>query len=389
LLIASRTSHAPASSSETAGRLLADIQELAPEITACALEMEAAGTVPSHLVDRLKAIGVFRMFVPHRDGGLGLDLPAGLDIVRTLAKIEGSIGWIVGIASGGALLTPFLRRETYRSIYQSGPDTIIAGSGQPPGTAEAVPEGWRVNGRWGYVSACQHADWIIGFCVMHEGGNPMTDATGAAVMRGFFLAAEQWQIEETWNAVGLKGTGSHDILLRDKIVPASNFFEPGNSAQCIPGVLHLLLGAISVGIAEGALADLVAYANIGRQSVRAAVPMRESELFQFELGRVAAELDAARSFLESQAASHWRHAQAGTLKDEATATKSIQSAIWLVSVCVRAADTCFRLGGSGVVYVTSPLQRRMRDLHTAAQHAIVQQRNYVSGGKLLLKNSDR
>jgi alkylation response protein AidB-like acyl-CoA dehydrogenase len=85
----------------------------------------------------------------------------------------------------------------------------------------------------------------------------MTDATGAAVMRGFFLAAEQWQIEETWNAVGLKSTGSHHILLRDKIVPASNFFEAGNSAQCFPGVLHLLLGAISVGIAEGALADLV------------------------------------------------------------------------------------------------------------------------------------
>jgi indole-3-acetate monooxygenase len=116
--------------------------------------------------------------------------------------------------------------------------------------------------------------------------------------------------------------------------------------------------------------------------------MRESELFQFELGRVAAELNAARSFLESQAASHWRHAQAGTLKDEATATKSMQSAIWLVAVCVRATDTCFRLGGSGVVYVTSPLQRRMRDLHTAAQHAIVQQRNYVSGGKLLLENHD-
>jgi hypothetical protein len=66
----------------------------------------------------------------------------------------------------------------------------------------------------------------------------------------------------------------------------------------------------------------------------------------------------------------------------------MQSAVWLVAACVRAADTCFRLGGSGVVYASSPLQRRMRDLHTAAQHAILQQRNYVSGGRLLLEKRD-
>jgi alkylation response protein AidB-like acyl-CoA dehydrogenase len=102
---------------------------------------------------------------------------------------------------------------------------------------------------------------------------------------------------------------------------------------------------------------------------------------------VAADLRAARAFLEVQAASHWRHALAGTLNDEALFTQGTQTAIWLASTCVRIADACFALGGGSALYETSPLQRRLRDLHAAAQHAAVQARHYVSAGKTLLSDS--
>jgi len=140
-------------------------------------------------------------------------------------------------------------------------------------------------------------------------------------------------------------------------------------------------------MAEGALDELVELANTGRQQLQAAAPMRDSETFQGELGRVAAELMAARAFLEVQAASYWRHALAGTLKDEALLTQSTQTAIWLATTCVRAADACFALGGSSALYETSPLQRRLRDLHTAAQHFSAQPRQYARAGKLLLNRN--
>jgi alkylation response protein AidB-like acyl-CoA dehydrogenase len=132
------------------------------------------------------------------------------------------------------------------------------------------------------------------------------------------------------------------------------------------------------------LDELVELANMGRKQLRAAVPMRESETFQYELGRVEAELRAARGFLQVQAASHWRHALAGTLKDEALLAQGTQAAIWITTTCVRVADACFTLGGGSALYETSPLQRRLRDLHVAAQHAAAQQRHYVTAGKLLL-----
>jgi alkylation response protein AidB-like acyl-CoA dehydrogenase len=274
---------------------------------------------------------------------------------------------------------------------------IFAGSTQPAGTAERVAGGWRVNGRWPFASGCQHADWMVGFCVMTAGGKPLTGEEGRPLVRGLFLPARDWQIEDTWYVAGLKGTGSHHIRLSDVVVPAANFFDLENSSPCVPGPLYqaipqllpLFHGACAIGMAEGALDELLELANTGRQQFRAAVPMRESETFQLELGRVVAELRAARAFHQVQVASHWRHALDGTLKDEALAAQNTQAGIWVATACVRVADACFTLAGGSAVYESSPLQRRLRDLHTAAQHATIQQRHYVAAGKAILAQSQQ
>ena len=382
----------PTWSTSDATRLLADIQDLAPEITARAPEIEAGRRIPPDLVDALKAIGAFRMFVPQSHGGFEFDLPTALTVIEALARIDGSVGWTVMIGNGGDLITPLLPRETYERIYQDGPDVIVAGSVPPTGRAEPVAGGWRVEGRWPFASGCQHADWMFGLCVMTEGGEPLAGEGAAPKVRGAFLPARDWQIEDTWYVAGLKGTGSHHITVRDTVVPAASFFDFPDGRPCVPGPLYqsvrhfltLLHGAVSVGIAAGALDELVALASTGRQQQRAAVPMRESETFQFELGRVAADVRAARAVRDAQARSHWRHALAGTLKGEALFMEGTQTAIWLATTCVRVADACFTLGGGSALYDTSPLQRRLRDLHAAAQHGAVQQHHYTSAGKLLL-----
>jgi indole-3-acetate monooxygenase len=382
----------------TAGRLLADVRELAAEIASRAEEIEAGRRIPLDLVEALKSIGVFRMFVPGSHGGLELDLPTGLEIIGALGRIDGSVGWIAMIGSTLAMFASLLPRETYDQIYRDGPDAIIAGSGQPPGTAEASSEGWRVTGRWPFASGCQHADFIFGVCVMTRDGKPVPGpAEGVPLLQAFILPARQWQIEDTWYATGLKGTGSHHVALSSVLVPAANFFSFANAVPCVPGPLYqgilqylapLNLGAVALGIAEGALDELVELANTGRTQQRAAGPMRDSETFQGEIGRVEAELRAARALLEVQAASLWGHSLAGTLKDEARLQMHAnQTGIWVTATCVRAGDACFALGGGSSVYESSPLQRRLRDLHVAAQHAIVQQRHYVGVGKLLLDTS--
>src|SRR5258708_7713506 len=127
-----------------AERLLADIQEMAPGITARAAEIEAARRIPLDLVEALRSIGVFRMFVPRSHGGLEFDLPTGLGVIARLARIDGSVGWCAMIANGGSTFVPSLPRETFERIYLNGPDAIVAGAIAPVGTAEATAGGFRV-----------------------------------------------------------------------------------------------------------------------------------------------------------------------------------------------------------------------------------------------------
>jgi indole-3-acetate monooxygenase len=381
-----------------AQRILTDIEELAPHIVARAAETEAGRRIPVDVIESLRSIGVFRMLVPRSHGGLELDLPAALDVLLALARIDGSLGWTVMIGSGGNLFLPWLPRDTYQEVYRNGPDVIFAGSSTPSGTAEVEARGWRVNGRWPFVSGCQHADWILAFCVVTEGGIPVRQfgsGAGPPLMRAVLLPACDWQIEDTWHVAGLKGTGSHHVALRDKVVRDANVFDIMDGTPCVPDplaqallqVLPLLHGAVCVGMAEGALDDLVALARTGRQQLRAAAPLRDSEIFQYELGRIATDVQAAQAFLKARAASHWRHALAGTLKDEGCLVEATQASVWLAATCVRIADACFALGGGNALYESSPLQRWLRDLHTAAQHSTGQQRHYVAAGKLLLAAS--
>jgi alkylation response protein AidB-like acyl-CoA dehydrogenase len=93
--------------------------------------------------------------------------------------------------------------------------------------------------------------------------------------------------------------------------------------------------------------------------------------------------------LEAQVASHWRHALAGTLREEALLTEGTQTAVWVSAACVRVADACFALAGGSAIYDSSPLQRRMRDLHAANLHAAVHQRHYAAAGKTAIAAFDR
>src|SRR5258708_21540319 len=119
---------------QTAQRLLADIRKLAPRVTSRAAEIEAGRRIPLDLVEALRSIGVFRMFVPQSHGGLELDLPAALEVIGALGRIDGSLGWTAIIGAGSAILVPYRPRGTFDHVYQDGPDMIIALSPHTPAT---------------------------------------------------------------------------------------------------------------------------------------------------------------------------------------------------------------------------------------------------------------
>src|SRR5260221_785074 len=150
---------------KTADRLLANIREWAPSINWRAGEIEAGRQMPPDLVGALRAIGVYRMFVPQSYGRLELDLPAGLEIIRALGRIDGSVGWIAMIGSGHGIWAPLLPRNTYEQVYQNGPDVIIAGSTHPVGTAEATAGHLRVHDHTAVANELGPTRSFLGFFV--------------------------------------------------------------------------------------------------------------------------------------------------------------------------------------------------------------------------------
>ncbi len=377
----------------TVDHVLSRIAALGPMVARLAPEIEQGRRLPLELVSALRSARIYGMLVPRRYGGLELDPLSAFRAVTALARLDGSVGWNAMIGQIGALM-PFLASPALcEQIYQDRKDHIIAGAGQPAGTAERVPGGWKVTGAWPFASGCQNAEWIAGTCVMMEGGSPIDASDGPGPMiRTCLMPAEHWEIRDTWHTFGLRGTGSHDVALTDVFVPDSNFFEfpfgasfaPDPIFGKFPEVLVLLHGAAAVGIAEGAIMDLAELARAGVKQMFITTPLVETDRFKEGLARLDAELMAARALLETQIAHVWQNPERSATKDLVRVAEQLQAAIWINSACVRVAEGCFELAGSRAVYESSPLQRRMRDLRVKAQHVAVHPRHYVTAGAAVL-----
>ena len=377
----------------TLDQVLSRIAALAPMVARLAPDIEQDRSLPAELVSALRSARIYGMLVPRRYGGLELDPPSASRAIAALARLDGSVGWNAMIGHIAAL-SPFLASRTLcEQVYQDGKDHILAGSGQPVGAAERVPGGWKVTGSWPFASGCQNAEWIGGTCVMMERGSPIDNPDGPGPMTRFFaMPAEHWEIRDTWRTLGLKGTGSHHVAVTDLFVPDENFFEfpfgasfaPDPIFGKFPEVLVLAHAAVAVGIAEGAIADLVEVAGTGVKQLFMTTPLAETERFKEGLARLDAELMAARALLEAQIDRVWRNPKRSTGKDLTRVAEQLQAAVWITAACLRVAEGCFELAGSRVVYESSSLQRRVRDLRVAAQHAAVHPRHYVTAGAAAL-----
>jgi alkylation response protein AidB-like acyl-CoA dehydrogenase len=373
-----------------AARLLAAINDLAPELAARATEIEAARRIPADIIDRLRKIGLFRSLLPKSHGGLELSVPEVLPLVEALSAADGSVGWVAMIGTASQMFYTRAPRAVFDEVFADGADVFVVGVGTPAGHAEPVHGGYRVSGRWPFASGCQNAQWIAGHFVVHKNGAPVM-SEGRPLMRAVALPAKRWDIDETWRASGLAGTGSHHVILDDVIVAESETFDLLHGPSCVPRLFECpttpFLGsfhaAAATGIATGAMADLAAMAGSGRRQLFATTDLKDSPVFQHDFGRLHAALRASRALMQIQAEDQWQRATAGTLDHQADFSRSLQGSAWIHATCTDIVSG-YTLGGSSVVHTASPLQRRLRDVHATRQHIFAQERFYARAGAHLL-----
>jgi len=367
----------------TGDQVLDAARALAPAIAARAAEVEATRRVPGDLLDALVAAGCFRMLLPRSHGGAGADLPSALRLYEALAAADASVGWTVMIGGSAWVDLVGLPRATFDGLF-AGDDVVVAGVFAPSGSITPESGGYRVTGRWGFASGCEHATVLYGNSV-----ESVID--GVPQMRMAVFSPHQVAIEDTWSVSGLCGTGSHHIRV-DLRVPADRTWRPLDDEPCldepvvripVPSLIALMVASVAVGVAQAALDDAVGLAG-HRVPLLAGAPVAADALFQADLATADTELRAARALLFESAAALWATAVSGGPLGMPTRARTRATAAWAVRRAVVVVETAYRSGGGTAIYRTCPLERRLRDVHALQQHFIVRSNTMTTAGAVLL-----
>jgi len=373
---------------------LTTVRSLGPAIAARSPEIERARRLPADLLAQLVDAGCFGMLLPTSHGGGGATLPEAMRIIEALSGADASVGWTVLIGAGSWCDLVGLPRETFDALYGGG-RAITAGAFAPSGTATPVEDGYRVNGRWAFVSGCEHATAVFLNAIEQPGPSgpfgPDGTGEGPPRMRIAVLSPDQIEIEDTWDVSGLRGTGSHHVRVEDVIVPSTRTLATMEAQPCIDEPLTRIpvptlyappMAVVALGIARGAVDDILALAA-GKVPLLDHEPLAASVPFQVELALADTRLRAASALVYDVAEELWAHgAEAQPISPQQRA-RTRAAAVWATTQAVEVVTAAYRAGGGSSLYADSPLQRRLRDVNALAQHFLVKPATLATAGAVL------
>ena len=350
--------------------------------------IEAARRIPEDMARDLAHAGFFRIHLPEVYGGLDLTPMQAMEVFEELAQADASVAWCVW--NGNTHWTAAqLSCETARTIHAD-PDVVTANSTRASGRAHVVDGGYRVSGRWSFVSGCELATWMVLLCIVHEAGEPRISPAGAPANRFMLVPARDCDIIDTWTVGGLRGTGSHDVVVRDVFVPSSygsGFTDPHvlpEPRYRLPPFSRVIpaLGAMALGIARTAIETFGEIAG-AKTPQRTTQMLRENHGAQVRVSQAEALVRSARLFLFDSLDRLWSTVIAtGEAPMEGRAHVRL-AASHAVSSAVQAIDLLYLGAGGSSIYASCPLERAFRDVHTITQHIGVHPRVMETTGRVL------
>lgn len=173
--------------------------------------------------------GFARHFVPVEWGGAAGSFARLIADASAVAEACAATGWCAALYAAHGRLAAYLPERGQREVWSQGPDVRIAASVVPPqGSAAAVPGGWRLDGEWRTASGVDHAEWVL-----LASWTPGSD--GAREHRVFAVPRAELTVRDTWDSVGLRGSGSNSVAGEGITVPAHRSFTLGALLRPLPG----------------------------------------------------------------------------------------------------------------------------------------------------------
>jgi alkylation response protein AidB-like acyl-CoA dehydrogenase len=356
------------------------LDRLLTEVRARRAEFSAQRRLPDDIVERLREMGVYRALVARRFGGDERRPSDVYRLIEQIAAVDGSTGWVASFTHVASYLSA-LPVATLEQIYAQGPDVVVAGGLYPIQSAERVDGGFRVSGRWQFASGCMSASLI---CV---GIKP--EGSADELPRLAVLPRDQVTIAENWDVTGLKGTGSHDLVVDNVVVPKEWTFPRGGPPSLdiplyrFPTISITAQLLASVGVARGALDAVISLAG-GPGSITGAPRLAERAYVQSGLAEAEAALRSARAFLHQTADEAYDCLVAGGELDLRQKTLLRLSATHAARTGTEVARRVQSMSGTAGIYAHHPIAEAVQDAQVVPQHVFLSEGTWQSAGRVLL-----
>ena len=374
--------------------LLDQVKQIAPIIRRHADEAEQQRRLSQPVVDAMIQAGFYRMARPRAFGGLELDPITIFRVVEEIARIDSAAAWNLQISVGAHTQLAWFPDEGAAEVLNTHPSAIIAGSFTPGPHATAVDGGYRLTGQWPFVSGGHHCHWLVFIPQIRDGDVPRTDKNGVPEQRFVYVPASKGEILDNWHTLGMRGTGSHDVVLKDVFIPERHtavlapLEQPGKAFE---GPLYRLtvwlpiatLAAPALGIARAAIDELVRVARVKTPSYTAS-PLARRQVVQRQVAEAEATLGAGRAYLFETFRDNYEAAQRGEAIDQERKINMQLAATHAVVCAAKAVDLVHAAAGASAIRNQYQFQRWFRDVHTMTQHAFMCASRYESAGALML-----
>ena len=365
-------------------------RDVATRLAARAQEVEQTRAIPIATMQELHHAGLLTMGIPRALGGMECDLVTQLAVFELLGGACASTAWCLGNHTGDCLILQHTLGERARpyltAVVEEG--AVLAGVSVPAGRTRAVPGGFRASGRWPFVSSSHRARWI--FLSTLVPGPPPEAPSGAAEPPPQAHLRLLWvrqgdpgvRIVATWQAMALRGSMSHDVVLEDAFISdehAPVFHRPAPETPWLPHGPPALrvpqartwpfVPATMLGIAHAALQDTLAWATTAPMSL-GGQPRARMPGHQFAVAEAAMRLEAGRAFVYQEAQALMAKGEAG---EPFTRTDAIR---WQMADLVarehaqQAVDRLFAIRGAHGLYEAERFERYYRDVRMGTLLAV-------------------
>ena len=363
--------------------------ELRPRVEAAADRIDADRQLPADLAREMAQMGLFRLLVPRELGGAELDHPDFLRILRVFAAVDASTAWCINQNNVFSTASSIMDKTAAHEVWDD--LEAVVTNGPPSSSARAVPVegGYRLSGRWDFSSGIDHATWVAALAPMEVLG-PGT-ARNLDSARLMLIPRQDVRMVDTWQANGLRGTGSFSFEVDDLFVPAYRTYSQADPSwhdgplYLIPRGLLFATGfsTVALGVAQGSLETTINLA--GRKT-----PGRSRSLLQDMatthrmIGQAEAIWHSARAFLQDSASAVWDSACKNHSLDDGDRIRLRLSTTHAIRMSAEVVDICYNLCGSSAIFASNPIQRRFQDIHVITQHAQGRMAHYETAGQYFL-----